>query len=95
MPLKPQFMKIIHQNIFPTFNMNCHHCKKNLTNSQIFFKLDRCFCSDECRRQTSNFSYTQPQPHHPYHSQMTDETHAHPNHHTESPKFVSSVSWPN
>ena len=34
--------------------MNCHYCKKNLTNYEIFFKLDYCFCSHKCRH---NFVY--------------------------------------
>ena len=95
MPLKPQFMKIIHQNIFPIFNMNCHHCKKNLTNSEIFFKLDLCFCSDKCRQNISKHSHKQSQQYHPYLVQKTDEIYHLHQDHSVSPMFVSSASWPN
>ena len=84
MLLKQLFMKIIHQNIFPIFNMNCHYCKKNLTNYEIFFKLDHCFCSDTCR---SNFTYsfhTQSHQHHPYHFEMLQELKLLNYHHKDS-----------
>ena len=31
--------------------MKCHHCKKNLTDCEIFLKLDHYFCSDKCRNE--------------------------------------------
>ena len=91
MHLKQQSMKIIRQNIFPIFNMNCHYCKKNLTNYEIFFKLDHCFCSDKCRNSFTYLSHKQSLQYHPYHAEMTLELIFQRSHHKYS-TLVSSGS---
>ena len=53
--------------------MNCHTCKKKLSNNEIFLKLDYSFCSNKCRSLFSYSSDKQLHQHHPYHFEMSQE----------------------
>ncbi len=54
---------------------NCKNCKKNLANSEIFFKLDHWFCSDKCRNDFIFIFHKQQLLHHPCHYEMTQDLH--------------------
>lgn len=74
--------------------MKCHHCKKNLTDCEIFFKLDHYFCSNTCRNKFTYSFDTQLHLYHPYHSEMIQELIVQKPYHTCS-IFASNVALPN